>query len=89
MIMSSKPPTPSRNPSPTRLVLLKASARILKRWAKLLSPHYGPSGSLDLDLMLYPDAEGPSQLNQFAHYALLLLSERIICLLYTSDAADE
>jgi hypothetical protein len=30
---------------------------------------------MDLDLALYPDAGGPSHLNQFAHYPLLLLSE--------------
>ena len=66
------------NPNPSHQVLLKASARILKRWARLLSPHYGPSGSLDLDLLLYPNAEGPSFLNQFAHYVLLLLSEEIV-----------
>jgi hypothetical protein len=76
--MSTKPPTPGGTVNPSPQILLKASARILKRWANLLTPHYGPTGSLDLDLLLYPDAEGPSQLNQFAHYALLLLSEKVV-----------
>jgi hypothetical protein len=76
--MSTKPPTPGGTVNPSPQILLKASARILKRWANLLTPHYGPTGSLDLDLLLYPDAEGPSQLNQFAHYALLLLSEKMV-----------
>ena len=78
MKMSANPYSPGGNVNPSQQLLLKASGRILKRWAKLLSPHYGPTGSLDLDLLLYPDAEGPSQLNQFAHYALLLLSERMV-----------
>jgi len=78
MKISTTPKTPEGGVNPSQQILRKASARILKTWAKLLSPHYGPTGSLDLDLILYPDAEGPSQLNQFAHYALLLLSEKII-----------
>lgn len=49
--------------------------RMLERWVELMEPHYGASGSMDLDLVLYPEAEGPSHFNQFAHYLLLLLSE--------------
>lgn len=49
--------------------------RMLERWAELMEPHYGASGSMDLDLEMYPKADGPSHFNQFAHYLLLLLSE--------------
>ena len=56
----------------------RAATGLLARWMGLLAPHYGPSGSMDLDLRLYPDAEGPSHMNQFAHYPLLLLSEGIV-----------
>lgn len=58
--------------------LRHAAAGLLARWMGLLVPHYGRSGSMDLDLQLYPDAGGPSHYNQFAHYPLLLLSEGIV-----------
>ena len=58
--------------------LRKASADLLLAWARYAAPHYGPSGSMDLDLQDWPDAEGPSYYNQFAHYAYLLLSEGIV-----------
>lgn len=58
--------------------LRDASADLLLRWAQMAAPHYGPSGSMDLDLTGFPEAEGPSYYNQFAHYAYLLLSEGIV-----------
>lgn len=65
-----------RNPS--HVGLRRAAAGLLAKWMGRLVPHYGRSGSMDLDLQLYPDAEGPSHYNQFAHYPLLLLSEGIV-----------
>jgi hypothetical protein len=54
------------------------AAELLLLWARKAAPHYGPSGSMDLDRLTFPDADGPSFYNQFAHYALLLLSEGIV-----------
>ena len=58
--------------------LRDAAAELLLAWARCAAPHYGPSGSMDLDLQDWPDAEGPSYYNQFAHYAYLLLSEGVV-----------
>ncbi|MBT3601636.1 MAG: hypothetical protein HOE48_11095 [Candidatus Latescibacteria bacterium] len=58
--------------------LRDASADMLLAWARQAVPHYGASGSMDLDLPGFPDAEGPTYYNQFAHYALLLLSEGVV-----------
>ena len=55
-----------------------AAADLLLTWARVLAPHYGPSGSMDLDLADFPEAEGPSYYNQVAHYPFLLLSENIV-----------
>lgn len=52
----------------------QAAADLLVDWAKLLAPHYGPSGSMDLDLLDWPTAQGPSYYNQFTPHALLLLA---------------
>ena len=60
------------------LFLRAEAAELLLIWARKALPHYGPSGSMDLDLLLFPDADGPSFYNQLAHYALLLLSEGIV-----------
>ncbi|MBP6506956.1 MAG: hypothetical protein KA257_05270 [Opitutaceae bacterium] len=43
-------------------------------WAHLLAPHFGPTGSMDLDLRDWPSARGPSYYNQFSHYAFLQLA---------------
>lgn len=61
-----------------RTPLHRAAANLLRRWAKACLPHYGPRGSMDLDLTSFPNAEGPSYYNQFAHWAMLLLSEGIV-----------
>lgn len=58
--------------------LREAAGDLLLAWARGAAPHYGPSGSMDLDLAGFPDAEGPSYYNQFAHYAFLLLSENVV-----------
>jgi hypothetical protein len=58
--------------------LRDASADLLLAWARQAAPHYGAAGSMDLDLAGFPDAEGPSYYNQFAHYAFLLLSEGVV-----------
>ncbi|MBT5829775.1 MAG: hypothetical protein HOH77_06220 [Candidatus Latescibacteria bacterium] len=38
--------------------LRDASADMLLAWARQAVPHYGASGSMDLDLPGFPDAEG-------------------------------
>ncbi|HND61181.1 MAG TPA: hypothetical protein PLB90_06840 [Opitutaceae bacterium] len=43
-------------------------------WARLLAPHFGPSGSMDLDLIDWPKAQGPSYYNQFSHFTFLQLA---------------
>lgn len=57
--------------------LKDAAADLLLAWARKAEPHYGPSGSMDLDLEDFADADGPSYYNQFAHFAYLLLSEGV------------
>ncbi len=58
--------------------LRDAAAGLLLAWARKAAPHYGPSGSMDLDLRDTDDAQGPSYYNQFAHYAFLLLAEGVV-----------
>ncbi|MDA0745050.1 MAG: hypothetical protein O2954_00905 [bacterium] len=58
--------------------LHQAAAELLLAWARAAAPHYGPTGSMGLDLLDFPTAEGPSYYNQFAHYAYLLLSEGVV-----------
>ena len=58
--------------------LRDASADLLLTWARQAAPHYGDSGSMNLDLAGFPNAEGPSYYNQFAHYSFLLLSEGVV-----------
>lgn len=55
--------------------LKTAAAGLLCDWARLLAPHFGSSGSMDLDLIDWPEAQGPSFYNQFSPAALLLLSD--------------
>lgn len=63
------------NPDETELeTLRREGAALLLDWARLLAPHYGPSGSLDLDLRDWPGAQGPSYYNQFGSHALLMLA---------------
>lgn len=50
------------------------TAALLLDWARLCAPHFGPSGSMDLDLRDWPTAQGPSYYNQFSHHGLLLLA---------------
>lgn len=54
--------------------LHSATSELLVDWARLLAPHFGPSGSMDLDLRDWPTAQGPSYYNQFSHYTFLLLA---------------
>lgn len=75
----SAPSSPSlsaspREPSPDLATLRPQIAGYLLDYARLLAPHYGKSGSMDLDLIDWPTARGPSYYNQFSHHALLLLA---------------
>lgn len=54
------------------------ASELLLEWARRAAPHYGSAGSMDLDLVDLPDADGPSYYNQFAHFSLLLLSEGVV-----------
>lgn len=54
--------------------LRQAASALLVDWARLLAPHFGPTGSMDLDLIDWPTAQGPSYYNQFSHYTFLLLA---------------
>ena len=58
--------------------LRESASELLLTWARLAAPHYRPTGSMDLDFVDFPDAEGPSYYNQFAHFAFLLLSEGVV-----------
>lgn len=58
--------------------LREADAGLMLAWARLLAPHYGLSGAMELDLRDWPGAQGPSYYNQFAHYPFLLLAEGIV-----------
>ena len=58
--------------------LRDAADTLLLEWARQAAPHYGPAGSMDLDLQDFADADGPSYYNQFAHFSLLLLSEGVV-----------
>jgi hypothetical protein len=55
-----------------------SAGELLLEWARLLAPHYGATGSLDLDLRDWPGAAGPSFYNQFSPAALLLLADGIV-----------
>jgi len=70
--MSTKPDAQSMND------LRRVAAELTLDWARLIAPHYGPSGSLDLDLLDWPNAEGPSYYNQFSFHTLLQLSQGIV-----------
>ncbi|MEO6875116.1 MAG: hypothetical protein ABI222_09870 [Opitutaceae bacterium] len=52
----------------------QATSDLTVEWARLLAPHFGPSGSMDLDLRDWPKAEGPSFYNQFSHFVFLQLA---------------
>ena len=54
--------------------LRQATSDLTIEWARLLAPHFGPSGSMDLDLLLWPQAEGPSFYNQYSHFVFLQLA---------------
>ncbi|MCK5803630.1 MAG: hypothetical protein KAI66_12390 [Lentisphaeria bacterium] len=60
--------------SVSRETLFDEASQLVLQWAKLALPHYGEQGSLDLDLLAFPNAQGPSYYNQFAHWPLLLLA---------------
>ena len=64
--------------TPGRESFSAEAAELLLLWARKAAPHYGPSGSMDLDRLMFPNADGPSFYNQLAHYALLLLSEGVV-----------
>ncbi len=71
----SAPSTPtSFNSAPDLATLRPQIAGYLLDYARLLAPHYGKSGSMDLDLIDWPTARGASYYNQFSHHALLLLA---------------
>lgn len=63
---------------PTLAALREADAELMLHWARLLAPHYGPTGAMELDLRDWPDAQGPSYYNQFAHYPFLLIAEGVV-----------
>lgn len=70
-------PTPSdssHDAAPDLATLRPQIAGFLLEYARLLAPHYGKSGSMDLDLLDWPTARGPSYYNQFSHHPLLLLA---------------
>ena len=54
--------------------LRQATSDLTIEWARLLAPHFGPGGSMDLDLLLWPKAEGPSFYNQYSHFVFLQLA---------------
>ena len=54
--------------------LRQATSDLTIEWARLLAPHFGPSGSMDLDLLLWPQAAGPSFYNQYSHFVFLQLA---------------
>ena len=54
--------------------LRQATSDLTIEWARLLAPHFGPSGSMDLDLRDWPQAEGPTHYNQYCHFVFLQLA---------------
>lgn len=66
--------TPASVPPSALDPLHEAIAGLMNDFARLLVPHFGPSGSMDLDLKDWPSAQGPSYYNQFAHHPFLLLA---------------
>ncbi|MDB6093415.1 MAG: hypothetical protein JWM32_977 [Verrucomicrobia bacterium] len=54
--------------------LRQATSDLTVEWARLLAPHFGLSGSMDLDRRDWPHAEGPSYYNQFSHFTFLQLA---------------
>lgn len=71
----SAPSAPTSSDSAPDLATLRPQiAGYLLDYARLLAPHYGKSRSMDLDLIDWPTARGPSYYNQFSHHALLLLA---------------
>jgi hypothetical protein len=67
-------------------LLLAHSEALVLAWARRILPCYGKAGSMDADLAEFPDAQGPSYYNQFAHWAMLLLAEGILA--GASEAAE-
>ncbi|MBS0663558.1 MAG: hypothetical protein JSR48_09850 [Verrucomicrobia bacterium] len=59
---------------PAMEALRHEAGLLTAEWARLLAPHFGPSGSMDLDLIDWPKAQGPSYYNQFSHFTFLLLA---------------
>lgn len=73
--MNVNPAPRSSSPSANDVAALRqAASALMVDWARLLAPHFGPSGSMDLDLIDWPTAQGPSYYNQFSHYTFLLLA---------------
>jgi hypothetical protein len=54
--------------------LRRAASDLTIEWARLLAPHFGATGSMDLDLRDWPHAQGPSYYNQFSHFGFLQLA---------------
>lgn len=54
--------------------LHQATTELLVDWARLLAPHFGKTGSMDLDLRDWPTAQGPTFYNQFSHFTFFLLA---------------
>ncbi len=67
-------PTPASVPPSALDPLHEGIAGMMLDFARLLAPHFGPSGSMDLDLRDWPSAQGPSYYNQFTHHPFLLLA---------------
>ncbi len=59
---------------PTIEQLRQEAGLLTAEWARLLAPHFGPGGSMDLDLIDWPKAQGPSYYNQFSHFTFLQLA---------------
>ncbi len=76
--MTAPAATSTVPPSVETTALRAAAAGLMLDWARLLAPHFGPGGSMDLDLRDWPGAQGPSYYNQFSHYGLLLLAQGIV-----------
>ena len=68
--------------------LRRATSSLMTEWARLLAPHFGPSGSMDLDLRDWPRAQGPSYYNQFSHFTFLQLATEEVPGATAAERAD-
>ena len=68
--------------------LRQATSALTIEWGRLLAPHFGPSGSMDLDLRDWPNAEGPTHYNQYCHFVFLQLATGAIPGATAQEKAD-